>query len=85
MNLRVLTVNIFGHHGAWPSRKNVLREDLRTLEPDIIAFQEVIVRDGYDQLAELLPGDYHVHHQGGRSDDGCGASIASRFPVGTIR
>jgi endonuclease/exonuclease/phosphatase family metal-dependent hydrolase len=68
----------------------VLIDGLRHLQPDLVAFQETIVRPGYDQVVELLGGDYHVAHQSqglvAASEKGFhGVSIASRWPLVNVR
>jgi len=85
--MRVLTLNIWGRQGAWNQRRSVLADGLRDLDPDIVAFQEAIVGDGYDQVADLLGSGFHVVHQGvGLLRDGNhGASIASRWPLREVR
>jgi endonuclease/exonuclease/phosphatase family metal-dependent hydrolase len=85
--VRVLTLNLWGRQGAWDERRSVLADGLEGLRPDLVAFQEAIVRDGYDQVSDLLGPGYHVVHQGvGLLDDGNhGASIASRWPLGEVR
>jgi hypothetical protein len=60
-------------------------EGLRELRPDLVAFQEAIVTDDYDQVADLLGPDCHLAHQGGREADGSGCSMASRWLLGEIR
>ena len=82
--VRVATLNLWGRHGAWDERRSVLVDGLRKLQPDIIAFQEAVVTDGYDQVADLLGASYHVAHQAGREVDGTGLSIASRWEVGEV-
>jgi endonuclease/exonuclease/phosphatase family metal-dependent hydrolase len=62
-------------------RASVLADGMRQLQPDIIAFQEAVVTDGYDQVADLLGASYHPAHQPGREADGTGLSIASRWEV----
>src|SRR5215211_7345482 len=79
--VRVATLNLWGRHGAWDERRSVLVDGLRKLQPDIIAFQEAVVTDGYDQVADLLGAGYHLTHQKGRNPDGTGRSIASRWEV----
>jgi endonuclease/exonuclease/phosphatase family metal-dependent hydrolase len=79
--LRVLTLNMWGRRGDWPARRELLRAGFEELRPDLIAFQESVVADGYDQVADLLDGSYHVFHQGRRTDEGVGCSIASRWPA----
>lgn len=51
------------------------------MRPDLIAFQESIATDAYDQIADLLGDGYEIHHGGGRTPDGAGATIASRWQV----
>jgi endonuclease/exonuclease/phosphatase family metal-dependent hydrolase len=79
-----LTLNLFGHDGGWPARREVLEAGLARLGPDVVALQEAIAFDGYDQAAELLGPGYHVAHQTmGLLGDGRhhGASVASRWPI----
>jgi endonuclease/exonuclease/phosphatase family metal-dependent hydrolase len=83
--VRVATLNLWGRHGEWDERRAVLRDGLRGLRPDVLAFQEAIVTDEYDQVADLLGPGFHVHHQAGREADGSGLSIASRWPMGEVR
>jgi endonuclease/exonuclease/phosphatase family metal-dependent hydrolase len=82
--VRVATLNLWGRHGAWDERRSVLVDGLHELEPDIIAFQEAVVTDGYDQVADLLGASYHVVHQAGREAEGTGLSIASHWQVGEV-
>ena len=83
--VRVATLNLWGRHGAWDKRRSVLIDGFRELLPDLVAFQEAIVGNGYDQVTDLLGAGYHVVHQAGRSEDGTGAAIASRWPLGEVR
>jgi hypothetical protein len=53
--VRVATLNLWGQNGAWEQRQSVLIDGLRRLPPDLIAFQEAIVGDGYDQVCVLYP------------------------------
>jgi endonuclease/exonuclease/phosphatase family metal-dependent hydrolase len=89
--LRVATLNIWGRRGAWQERRRVLAEGFRELEPDLVAFQEAIVGEGYDQVIDILGPGYHLAHQtdrelgrGGDIEDGQGISIASRWPIGEV-
>src|SRR5688500_16437190 len=84
-DVRVLTINVFNHHRDWEKRRRVLERGFAKLSPDVVVFQESVVRDGYDQVVELLGSGYQVFHQQGRSDDGGGASIASRWPIVLVR
>lgn len=91
--VRVATLNLWGRRGAWAERRSVLIDGYRELlRPDLVAFQEAVVNDGYDQVADILGPDFHVAHQtyreAGREDgteDGQGVSIASRWPLGEVR
>lgn len=83
--MRVLTLNLWGRQGEWSARREVVRDGLRELRPDILAFQESIVTPHYDQVKDLLSREYEVIHQNGRSPDGTGNSIATRFPLGEVR
>lgn len=78
--VRVLTMNLFAQQADWEARRSVLLAGLRDLKPDVVTFQEAVKTEGYDQVADILGPDYQVFHQSGRSADGCGASIASRWP-----
>lgn len=89
--MRVVTLNLWGRRGDWAERRTVLREGLRELRPDLVAFVEAIKTDEYDQVVDLLGPDFHVAHQrdrepGGPGDvePGQGASIASRWPPGDV-
>ena len=82
--MRALSLNLWGHDGDWPARRQALTAGLRRLRPDVVAFQEAIVDSAYDQAAELLGADYHLAHQArGLLGDGRhhGASVASRWPI----
>ena len=83
--VRVATLNLWGRHREWDRRRSVLVEGFRQLRPDVVAFQEAVVGDGYDQVGDLLGPGFHVHHQAGREADGSGLSVASRWPLGEVR
>ena len=53
-SVRVMTMNVWARHGDWRARRAVLRSGLRALQPDLVALQETVVTDGYDQVADLL-------------------------------
>jgi endonuclease/exonuclease/phosphatase family metal-dependent hydrolase len=86
--MRVLTMNIFGRRADWPARRSLLRETVSRLRPDLVAFQEAVVTDEYDQVTDILGEGWHLGHQrrrepGGPGDvePGQGISIASRWPL----
>lgn len=82
--LRVVTLNLWGRRGDWDARRAVITEGLRRLQPDLVAFIEAIVTDGYDQAADVLGPEYQVAHQKEREPDGQGATIASRWPLDDV-
>jgi len=61
-NVRVVSLNLWGRNGAWADRRSVLIDGFRALRPDLVALQEVIKNDEYDQMtspirkAEILRG-----------------------------
>src|SRR5215212_69261 len=89
--VRVATLNLWGRRGEWNERKRVFVEGLSELAPDLVALQEAVVGDGYDQVADIRGRGYHIVHQtdreaarGGDIEDGQGISIASRWPLGEV-
>jgi endonuclease/exonuclease/phosphatase family metal-dependent hydrolase len=84
-DLRVVTLNLWGCRGAWDDRRSVLINGLRALRPDLVAFQEAIKSEEYDQVIDVLGPGFHVAHQRDREADGQGISIASRWPLGAVQ
>lgn len=80
----VLTLNVWGRHGDWPHRREVLTAGLRALAPDLVALQETIVTANDDQVRELFPDDVHVAHSEQRDAAGMGVSIVSRWPIHAV-
>jgi hypothetical protein len=80
--VRVAFQNLWGIRGDWPARREVLKTGLERLSPELVAFVEAIETDEYDQVADLLGPDYHLFHAATRHDNGDGASLASRWPLG---
>jgi endonuclease/exonuclease/phosphatase family metal-dependent hydrolase len=89
--VRVLTLNLWGRRGEWDQRRAVLVGALDDLRPDLVAFQEAVVTEEYDQAADLLGAGFHLAHQREREpgegdvERGQGISIASRWPLGEVR
>src|SRR5215216_3610779 len=83
--LRVLTHNIYGQSAEWSARRQVLIDGIRELSPDLIALQETIRTDTYDQVVDLVGAAYHILHSRERASNGMGISIASRWPLGEVR
>ncbi|MER7459744.1 endonuclease/exonuclease/phosphatase family protein [Micromonospora sp. NPDC126480] len=83
--IRVLTVNLLSpEHAGWDQRRRVLRAGIADLRPDVVALQETVWGNGYDQAADLLGPDYQVARHSARSADGVGAALASRWPLGGV-
>ena len=87
----VATLNLWGRRGNWDERRRVLARGFGELAPDLMAFQEAVVDEGYDQVTDILGEGYHLAHQtdrelgrGGDIEDGQGISIASRWPIGEV-
>ena len=79
--LRVLTLNLWGTSGDWPARRRALTVGLADLQPDLVALQESLVDETYDQARDLLDTEYHLVHQARRAPDGIGVTVASRWPL----
>ena len=76
----ILTQNVLGpaHGHGWDRRRAVLVDGFRALAPDVVALQEVV------DVPDLLgPGWHEVWHPN-RADDGEGAALASRWPIGRV-
>jgi hypothetical protein len=80
-DVRVLTLNLWQRCGAWADRRSVLIDGFRGLQPDLLAFQESIKNDEYDQVVARLGPGFHVAHRKSRDPKGMGISIASRWPL----
>lgn len=77
--MRILTQNILApvHHG-WEGRRPALVAGIRAFDPDVVALQEVV------DVPDLLgPGWHEVWHSR-RGEDGSGAALASRWPIGDV-
>jgi endonuclease/exonuclease/phosphatase family metal-dependent hydrolase len=84
--VRVATLNVWADNGDSEARRRVLVEGFRKLRPDLVALQETVVRDDYDQAREILGDEFTLVHQDRRHcPDGVGVSIASRWPVRQVR
>jgi endonuclease/exonuclease/phosphatase family metal-dependent hydrolase len=85
--IRAATVNLFAQHGDWDRRREALRTSLRSLDADLLTFQEAVVDDSVDTAREVLGEGYHLAHQAtGLVGDGAhrGASVASRWPIRAV-
>ncbi len=84
-SLRVLTLNVWATGGDWPARRNAIRSGLEQLEPDLVALQETVLTDEYDQAGDLLADGYEILRSRTRDRNGMGITIASRWPVARTR
>ncbi len=77
--MRVLTLNILSpqYAGDWERRRDALVAGVRALDPDVVALQEVT------DAAEILGPGWHLAPHS-RRDDGLGATLASRWPLGAV-
>jgi endonuclease/exonuclease/phosphatase family metal-dependent hydrolase len=63
MRLRILTLNVQNTEGD-PRRIDLINRELRRIDPDFVALQEVAGASGADQLARILRGtNLHGTHQ----------------------
>lgn len=80
--LRVLTINAQApQYADGPRRRANLRDGLRRLRADVIAFQEV----GADEVARLLDDGWHIAPTSRRTPEGLGATLAARWPIEPLR
>ena len=95
-HLRVLTINCWSVSEPFEERMAIIRRGLASEAPDVVGFQEVIVRrDGFDQGALLLPDGEFFRVFGAafrwtddgtvlpheRDGSGFGNLIGSRWPI----
>ncbi|HET9987330.1 MAG TPA: endonuclease/exonuclease/phosphatase family protein, partial [Kofleriaceae bacterium] len=60
---RVATFNLWNRSGPWERRLPLIRDQLRALDADAIALQEVLAFGGRTQADEIIDGwGWHVHH-----------------------
>lgn len=85
--ISVMTLNIWNDQGPWPDRARIIRQEIGTLKPDLIGFQEILRGAGVDLLEEVLAGtSYHrdfvvAAESWPRSGVVAGNAIASRWPI----
>jgi len=63
-------LNVWGVRADWQEwRRWLVRDGFAALAPDLVTLQETIVRDGYDQVGEILGDGFEVVHQKRREPD----------------
>lgn len=86
-HIGIMTLNIWNDEGPWAQRSALIAEQISRLEPDLIAFQEVLFGGGTDLLEDILQGmDYHTAFgkaldTGEDGRQGYGNAIASRWEI----
>jgi endonuclease/exonuclease/phosphatase family metal-dependent hydrolase len=82
-SLSVATLNILNDLAGWPVRAPLIVEELRALQPDLIALQEVALPDNNAQWIADQLGGYSVHlsPKTGRKRQSEALAILSRLPV----
>jgi endonuclease/exonuclease/phosphatase family metal-dependent hydrolase len=86
-DLRILTINVQNDEGD-PRRVELINRELRRIDPDVVALQEVLHTPERNQLDELLAGtDLHGTHQAQTlayeppwADRYGGSAVATRWP-----
>ncbi len=84
--LKVLTLNLWNDQGPYERRRELVREWIARLDPDVIGFQEVLRGDGVDTARDQVPDAYHVEFAAAipfwlAPDKKFGNAVASRWPV----
>ena len=83
--LRVVTINLWNEQGPHEARLRLATEGLRTLDPDVVALQEVRQRPGLANQAETLAKALSMEHvyacaaQWGGGEEGL--ALLSRHPI----
>ncbi|HYM87388.1 MAG TPA: endonuclease/exonuclease/phosphatase family protein, partial [Pseudoxanthomonas sp.] len=54
--LKIATLNLYHDKDDWPGRRVQIVEEFKRQQPDVIALQEVIQREGLTNQAEWLAG-----------------------------
>lgn len=81
---RAATLNIWSRFGPWEQRLRSIREELRTLMPDVIGLQEVLRYGDFDQAALVSEGfGYEIEWGKASENHGfpLGNAILSRWPI----
>jgi len=84
--LKVLTLNLWNDQGPYERRRELVREWVARLDPDVIGFQEVLRGDGVDIARDQVADDFHVEFAAAIPfwlDRGkeFGNAVASRWPI----
>ena len=85
-DLRVVTLNIYHDRADWPARLPLIVEQLRALDADVIALQEVLQTEALPNQAETIAAalGYHVQFVSLDPQDRArryGNALLTRWPV----
>lgn len=81
---RAATLNIWHRSAPWEARLVAIREGMKTIRPDVIGMQEVLVYEGFDQGKLIADGlGYEVAWSMSSPNYGypVGNAILSRWPI----
>lgn len=83
LNLKVVTLNLLNDPTYWPLRAPLIVDELKALQPDLIALQEVALPDNTAQwIADQLGGySLHLTPKSGGLGRREGLAILSRLPI----
>jgi endonuclease/exonuclease/phosphatase family metal-dependent hydrolase len=84
--LKVLTLNLWNDQGPYERRRELVREWIGRLDPDVIGFQEVLRGEGVDTARDQVPEGYHVDFAAAipfwmSPGTEFGNAVASRWPI----
>jgi endonuclease/exonuclease/phosphatase family metal-dependent hydrolase len=81
---RAATLNIWHRSAPWEERLVAIREGMKTVKPDVIGLQEVLVYEGFDQARLIADGlGYETAWAESSPNHGypVGNAILSRWPI----
>src|SRR5438132_14261824 len=86
MSLKVLTLNLWNDQGPYERRRELVRDWVTRLDPDVIGFQEVLRGDGIDTARDQVPDDFHLEFASAipfwlERKKEFGNAVASRWPI----
>lgn len=80
--IRVLTYNVYAPANPdWERRRPLIARTVRALDADVLALQEVPLRDGGAFVDSLVGPGFHLAELGEPDEVGVGAVLASRWPL----
>jgi len=85
-SLSIMTYNIWFDSQNWPARRNIMLQEMRAADPDIICLQEVIQRTNLPNQAETLADSLgYFYAFSSRDAQGAptrfGNAILSKYPI----